>query len=217
MNHMPWSKLGIDILLGSRLDRKMTNDEAMFLPDYLEKGIDSSRATQTLVLQKTTLFQRNENLLQEGGFPLSPALLGWLLFALTLAATFTRGNAFKGYLALIDFMIFFVTGLVGILLVFMWTATDHLVCRDNLNLLWALPTHMLAAFYVRSLKPAWKKYFHAIAILSILLLAGWALLPQRLNPALIPFVMIMGLRAWTIAGRQTGFIWKDKSSSGAVR
>ncbi|MGZ5222406.1 MAG: Lnb N-terminal periplasmic domain-containing protein, partial [Chitinophagaceae bacterium] len=42
----PWSKLGIDILLGSRLDRKVTNREAMFLPDYLLKGFDSARVNR---------------------------------------------------------------------------------------------------------------------------------------------------------------------------
>jgi uncharacterized protein DUF4105 len=37
-----WSKLGIDILLGTPLDKKLTNSEAMFLPDYLMKGFDST-------------------------------------------------------------------------------------------------------------------------------------------------------------------------------
>jgi hypothetical protein len=218
MNKMPWSKLGIDILLGSKLDRAMTNDEAMFLPDYLEKGIDSSRSNgHPIVQQKTTIFQRDETVLSQSGFPLSPALLGWLLFALTLVASFTKGQAFKGYLAFIDFMIFFVTGLIGILLVFMWTGTDHLVCRDNFNLVWALPSHVLAAFFIRSVNPTWKKYFHFASIISLLLLLTWAFLPQELNPALIPFVLIMGLRAWNIAGRQTGFIWKKTSSSAAHR
>ena len=32
-----WSKLGIDLLLGNNLDEKVTNDQAMFLPDYLMK------------------------------------------------------------------------------------------------------------------------------------------------------------------------------------
>ena len=37
-----WSKLGIDMLLGRPVDKKLTNNEAMFLPDYLLKGFDSS-------------------------------------------------------------------------------------------------------------------------------------------------------------------------------
>ena len=34
-NHKPWSKLGIDILLGARTDAVMTPWEVMFLPDFL--------------------------------------------------------------------------------------------------------------------------------------------------------------------------------------
>ena len=37
-----WSKFGIDILLGRPVDKKLTNNETMFLPDYLLKGFDSS-------------------------------------------------------------------------------------------------------------------------------------------------------------------------------
>jgi hypothetical protein len=40
--HEYWSKLGIDIFLGVKLDRKVTNREAMFLPDYLLKGFDNA-------------------------------------------------------------------------------------------------------------------------------------------------------------------------------
>ncbi|WP_315821108.1 hypothetical protein [Paraflavitalea speifideaquila] len=55
--HQPWSKFGIDILLGANLDKKVTNREAMFLPDYLMKGFDSAStgnkalvgATQTIL------------------------------------------------------------------------------------------------------------------------------------------------------------------------
>ena len=37
-----WSKFGIDLFLGMNLDKKPTNEEAMFLPDYLKKGFDSA-------------------------------------------------------------------------------------------------------------------------------------------------------------------------------
>jgi hypothetical protein len=38
-----WSKLGIDMLLGNPMDKKVTNREAMFLPDYLLMAFDSSK------------------------------------------------------------------------------------------------------------------------------------------------------------------------------
>lgn len=217
MNRMPWSKLGIDILLGSRLDRLMNNDEAMFLPDYLEKGLDSSSGTGgPVVAARQTIYQRDESLLSKSGLPFSPALLGWMLAALTLIATFTRSKAFRGYLAFADYLLFLLMGLVGVLLIFMWTGTDHQICKDNFNLLWAVPTHTLAAFFIRSPKAYWKAYFHYTALLCMLLIATWAFLPQQLNPALIPFVLIAGLRAWDIAGRQKHIIWKNRSASDTV-
>ena len=41
-NDKQWSKLGIDILLGGRMDVVMKPREVMFLPDYLLKSFDSS-------------------------------------------------------------------------------------------------------------------------------------------------------------------------------
>jgi len=35
-----------------------------------------------------------------------------------------------------DGLLFFFTGALGILLIFMWTATDHAMCRNNFNLMW---------------------------------------------------------------------------------
>ena len=37
-----WTELGIDILLGSRVDRKVSNDEAMFLPEFFMKGLNNA-------------------------------------------------------------------------------------------------------------------------------------------------------------------------------
>ena len=42
-----WSKLGIDMCLGWHLDARVTNEEAMFLPDYLMKGFDSAATKQS--------------------------------------------------------------------------------------------------------------------------------------------------------------------------
>ena len=35
----PWIELGMDILLGQRVDRIVSNDEAMFVPEFLMKGL----------------------------------------------------------------------------------------------------------------------------------------------------------------------------------
>ena len=65
-----------------------------------------------------------------------------------------------------------------------------------MNLLWALPTHLIAVFaFIK--KPKWlEKYFLGVAILSFVLLIGWPLFPQKLHYALIPLVMTIALRSF---------------------
>ncbi len=38
-----WTELGIDILLGSRVDRTVSNDEAMFFPEFFMKGLNNTQ------------------------------------------------------------------------------------------------------------------------------------------------------------------------------
>src|SRR5690606_25757169 len=94
-----------------------------------------------------------------------------------------------------DSVLFGVLGVMGILLLLLWTATNHQAAARNLNLLWALPTHLIAAIaFVR--RPRWlKPYFLVVAILSGLLLITWPILPQMLHYSLIPLVMAIGIRS----------------------
>jgi hypothetical protein len=99
-------------------------------------------------------------------------------------------------LALADLLLFFVTGLLGLLLVFMWTGTDHVVCRNNFNLLWALPTNAIFAFLINKRTPNVRRYFLITSILAGIALIGWYFLPQRFNPSLFPVVILMAWRSW---------------------
>jgi len=202
-NGMHWAKLGIDILLGSRLDRPMTNREAMFLPDYLEKGFDSSAlGSEMLVTEKITLYKKSKEPDTSKRLP-PPTVLAFSAFlaAMLLLSIFKSAWATR-LLALGDFLLFFLTGVIGILLLFMWTATDHQICRDNYNLLWALPTHFLAAFFIRSDKPIARLYFQAVVFLSAALLMAWFFLPQEMNPAMLPLVFAIGWRSYRISRMQ---------------
>lgn len=189
---MYWSKLGIDILLGSRLDKVAQNEQVMFLPGYLAKGFDSTYlGSKHLVQHKTELYQSS---LAEAEKPFfTPFVAFTALLLLFIGFTLVKN---KVVLVSLDFLLFFSTGLLGILLILMWTATDHALCKDNYNLLWALPSHAIAAFFIRS-KKAWiKKYWVAGAVINILLLVCWVLLPQALNKDLVPLLILLAWRSW---------------------
>jgi hypothetical protein len=199
-NRQYWSKLGIDILLGSKMDKVMSNDEAMFLPDYLEKGIDSSRSSSgNLVQRKNILFQRNEGSGSSDGFLTRPVFVLSLFALIAIMISLLKNPLAKKFTSALDFIIFFLNGLLGCFLLFMWFGTDHNTTQNNLNIIWALPTHLVMAFMFRKNSNITGKYFLFVAFLNLLLIPGWFLLPQQLNTALIPWVILTAWRSWNIS------------------
>lgn len=192
-----WSKLGIDILLGSDLDKPVTNQQAMFLPDYLMKGFDSATSRGRYLVSPTqTLLARP--VLEKDHSPFTPMVIFSSLLAFILVLSFIPKRSVQGVLSVFDFLFFFSLGLAGLLLLFMWYGTNHSVCQDNYNLAWALPTHTIAAFFLWK-KAKWMQYYLLVTIiLQSLLLLGWIFLPQQLNISLIPIVLLILLRSWLL-------------------
>lgn len=189
-----WSKLGIDILLGSPLDKRISNKEAMFLPDYLLKGFDStSIGERKLVANKITILASAHAVSKRKLF--TPLPVSIFLFLVITITGFIRTGRLKSFLRIFDFIFFFLCGALGMLLLFMWFGTDHLACRNNFNLLWALPTHFIAAFFIHKKWKLLKYYFLGNAILSSFILIFWNWLPQELNIALAPVVALLFLRS----------------------
>ncbi len=195
----PWSKLGIDILLGAGLDKPVDNNVAMFLPDYLLKGIDSADINhrQPVVKQKRTLLDAQTPIEATWNY-LPLALFAFIcggLAALYLSQN-QRAKTISGY---VDSFLLYLTGLLGLLLIFMWFGTDHRMTKDNYNLLWALPTNIVAVLFLWK-RPAWlKTYFYIAFAVTALVLVGWFWLPQELNISLVPFVFLMLYRYGSLA------------------
>lgn len=197
--HQYWSKLGIDILLGAKLDRKSSNDEAIhFLPDYLSKGFEHA------TVNEKPLVSPAKQIIEKGisfnfSFAPRPALiLSVLAFIGLILLTWTRGK-WKLVNSIFDFLLFFILGLAGLLLLFMWFGTDHTVTQNNYNLVWALPSHVVMAFFVHSRKQWVQKYFRIVLWINLLFLLTWFFLPQEMNPALIPVVLLIIGRSWGLS------------------
>lgn len=194
-NDNQWSKLGIDILLGSKLDANSTSYQVMFLPDYLMKTIDSSTLNgRSIVRDKHALFKINRSKIEKNNLT-HPIFLFTCLLVIIAFLSFSKNIFIQKTLSSFDGFLFFLTGFLGILLLFMWFGTDHIMCRDNYNLLWAWPTNVVAAFYIHSKKRWPKIYFTIYAIFNIVLIALWAFLPQHLNASLIPIIVILIFRS----------------------
>ena len=197
LKYQPWGDLGIDIGLGLPIDKKAAPSEYMFLPDYVESGFDHASIRQNgglvpLVKEKVIVYEAREE-----GIPSGPPhpLLVFGVVALACLVISILDYKRKKLSLWLDVIVLGSTGLVGCMLFFLWFFTDHNDSAYNLNLLWALPTHLIVLFALKQ-KPLWlEKYFLMIAILQALLLITWWVLPQALNTALIPVVACLFLRS----------------------
>ena len=193
-----WSKLGIDILLGVKLDRQVSNREAMFLPDYLLKGFDSAYVNNKPLVSAPQVILNMPSPLTNKTF-FTPVAVFSLLFVAVVALSLIRKQWAASILAIFDFIFFFMLGLSGLLILFMWFGTDHTVCKNNYNLLWALPSNVVLAFFVNSKKNWVKKYFTTLSWLTLVLAIAWLFLPQQMNNALIPILLLIVFRGWAIS------------------
>lgn len=190
-NQKEWSKLSIDILLGKPCDAVMTAEQMQFLPDNLMISLDS--ASHPLIASHQNLYPVSAA--STKGSLFTPLNIFILLLVIIIAASFSKNKFVLACLYGFDGLLFFVTGVLGILLILMWTATDHSMTKQNFNLLWAWPTHAIAAFFVTS-KKAWvKKYFTITAVVMAIVLLAWFFLPQHLNTSLIPIVLLLIYRS----------------------
>jgi hypothetical protein len=197
--HQDWPEFGIDMLLGKNLDIKPTNIEAIhFLPDYLYKGMDSAHeGNKAMVAERQTLLQFPSTKMSAGWF--TPILFFTLLLILSAWLYFLKNNpkAITGLL-IFDFLFFTLLGLIGLLMTYMWLGRIDDVCRNNINILWALPTHIIAVFFIRK-KAAWIKYYFLItAIIAALLLIGFPFGLQRMNTAVLPILVIIIFRSYNL-------------------
>ncbi|HTE24911.1 lipoprotein N-acyltransferase Lnb domain-containing protein [Flavitalea sp.] len=199
-----WSKLGIDLLLGSLIDKKVTNEQSMFLPDYLMKGFDSAsilirpdpKALSPLVTSKPYLYQPP---VVELSMPwINPYLVLTALSIFLLILSFLHSTSEKT-VKLLDKSLFLVTGLLGILMLSLWLFREDTVCRNNMNIIWAIPTHAVAAFFIGKQKKWIKPYFRVSGILGALLLLGWPWWPQELNNSLIPVILLLVIRSFILS------------------
>ncbi|MEP0546433.1 MAG: DUF4105 domain-containing protein [Rhodothermales bacterium] len=195
----PLTDFGIDLGLGAPTDRDATRREAMFLPLELLRAFDAATFDgRPLVAATDTLFWVPGAGMPDEAFDW-PTLVGWLLFAfgagLTVAARMgkTSERALRRY----DVALFGVVGLVGVVIAWLWLGTEHSVTGPNANLLWAWPTHLVAAVALarRNHGGGMRVYWGLTAITTVATVLLWAVLPQALHAAVLPQALLLALRA----------------------
>ncbi len=198
----PWTRFGINLLLGLPADKKMNYYSAMFLPDYIDSVFNKSKLvfegkSENLTLKRDYMIKSDFKIGEKPIF--NPSLTFWFISIIIAAFTFIGIKKKKLYKS-IDFVYYFLTGLVGILLIFMWFGTDHSPTKWNLNLIWAFPLHIYFAFvYLKQNKLKFIKIYSLIfSIINLLLIISFPFFPQQFDVALIPLLLVFAGRMFYI-------------------
>jgi len=124
------------------------------------------------------LVSKTETLYDSGRAPVTSraqwpfSLVGALLAAVGLSWAKRRARAGRRLSPLIDGALLFLCGLTGVVLLGLWFGTLHHVTAQNGNVLWALPTHLFAAFLLgRSATTTWLRVY--LALSGALILVAW--------------------------------------------
>lgn len=197
-----WGELGIETCLGIEMDRKITPEQFKFLPDFLMWNFDKAKIKSgdkfvPLVNQKTFLFKSNEPL--NGDFSsafFSPIICFSFIFLIALTLSFPSFNQ-SIFARIFDFSLFFICGIVGFLLLFLWFFTTH-YSQVNLNLIWANPLGLILSFsiFYRKVNSGVSRYYFCYGFLLVLTILAWLVLPQQLNFAYFPVCLALALRSF---------------------
>ena len=189
---------GMDIGLGAPADVKATPLQYMFLPEYLKKGFDKAQVniggTWKPLVTKTTMLIPAKRELKIPFF--SPLVI--MSIVLLIIGYFTWRNFKYGIGTLFwDALFLAIAGLLGCLLIFLWFFTDHRVTSNNWDLLWAMPFHLIVLFLFKNKKFATvlQYYFFVYGLLCFLLFIFSPILPEELNKAVLPLLIIIALRS----------------------
>lgn len=198
INPNTWGGLGMNIILGSVLDKKATTEQYMYLPDYLFKALSIAKIkkdakTENLVQKTKNLLQFKEKVHKSNGF--SPFLVFSILLLAVGFITF-RDYRKKQRTKWLDFTLFLVIGVLGILILFFWLFSNHSKAPNNFNVLWALaPNAVVAFFLLKSTPPKWvSAYIKFSLLLLILIPILWLSKVQLFSWALIPLFILLAIR-----------------------
>ena len=197
-----WGSFGINLALGNTLDKEIIADNYMYLPDYVHKAfqnatITKNKITTPLVLEESQLLRYPEKQIKIQWY--NPFFVFSLLLLLTIVVTYRdqKRNIRSKWL---DFTLFFVTGVLGIIICFLWFFTDHYTAPNNFNLLWAFVLNFLVAFtLLKNIIPSWiSNYllFYLILLVGVIVTSFIGL--QQFSNAVFPIIAMLFLRTFYI-------------------
>ncbi len=192
-----WSQFGIDIALGTGLDRPITYREQMFVPMVLMEacaGAAFIRNGKRVPLVKSTKIlndgSNKGDILPPTKWWVSPICVFTVLLIVVIVFTW-RDLRREKVTRWFDSVLFGLMTLYGLLLFFLIFISTHEATSPNWNGVWINPFYIIPAvlIWIKSAKKLLYCYHFVNFAVLIALLAVWYWIPQELNVASIPLML----------------------------
>lgn len=194
-----WIGFGEDLLIGSDADKSVEGKYYSFLPEYLQKEIQSGTINrdgknEPLVNSTTVLVSATSAPKEES--PLTPINVNWAIFIILFLVT-RSGMIHCKTMVVLDVILFSIAGLAGCLFLFMNLYSTHPLVSPNYIILFFHPLlllllPMLAVTSIRK----YANYFHAVNLIwTGCIIFAWHFIPQTMNPAVWPLIGLLVIRS----------------------
>lgn len=139
---------GINLIIGSQADKNITTKESVAFPMYTMDALNHTHyithddSTKPIVLAQEVMHRASNEKQKTNNL----VFYSWIAIPLILALlciTYTFKK--KRYLPYFSQLILFVSGLIGIIISYLWFFSHHPLVNDNMNLLWCNPLNIILA------------------------------------------------------------------------
>lgn len=198
----PWSRFGMDLCMGSKADKPINRRLAMFVPFYVQEYFNKAKIVDKEG-QARPLVAKEEKIVVTGQTPadfitggITPMQSASLLLALVAAISLygiRKGKTFWG----MDLILFPIAGIAGCILAFLALFSQHPAVSPNYLLFVFHPLHLfcLPCMLFRVRKRKISRYMLANFIVLTLFIGLWAIIPQRIPPAVLPLALCLLIRS----------------------
>lgn len=196
-----WLKFGIDIVIGSEADTYASREAAMFLPEVLMKELDNAFFTDSigdkhyLVASNTEIVKKQAEEIAESRWFSSPLAFSVYFFIFVSILSYIDIKRRKCFIPF-DSTILLITGLLGLVVMYLSFFSLHPLVKYNYNLLWLNPVNIITCviIWIRSLKKIAMILQAVNFLLIIILLILFTLSIQDFNAAFFPIAAALLIR-----------------------
>lgn len=139
---------GINLIIGSQADKIITTKESVSFPMYTMEALNHTNyinhdgSIRPVVSTQEVIHQAPHKIFQTSDL----TFYAWIIIPLILALicifyTYKK----RRYLPYISQIILFISGLIGIIICYLWFCSHHPLVDNNMNLLWCNPLNIILA------------------------------------------------------------------------